>query len=46
MGGLMVARLETIPAVGESVVFHGLKLTALAADERRVRELNVETVKR
>ncbi len=46
MGGLMVAECETVPAVGESVNFHGLKLTALAADERRVRELRVETVRR
>lgn len=46
MGGLMVAQMETVPAVGESLVFHGLKLTAVVADERRVRELRVETVKR
>ncbi len=46
MGGLMVAECETVPAVGESVMFGGLKLTALAADERRVRELRVETVRR
>jgi putative hemolysin len=46
MGGLMVAQLEIVPAAGESVVFHGLKLTALAADERRVRELSVETLKK
>jgi len=46
MGGLMVAQKETVPAVGESVVFSGLKLTALAGDERRVRELQVETVRK
>lgn len=46
MGGLMVAECETVPSVGESVVYRGLKLTALAADERRVRELRVEAVKR
>lgn len=46
MGGLIVAEFETVPAVGESVIFRGLKLTALAADERRVRELRVETVKK
>ena len=34
-----------MPATGESVVFRGLRLTALAADERRVREVRVETVK-
>src|SRR6266568_3296375 len=42
MGGLMLLQLETVPAVGQSVVFRGLKLTATAADERRVRELLVE----
>ena len=42
MGGLMLLQLETIPTVGQSVVFRGLKLTAVAADERRVRELLVE----
>jgi putative hemolysin len=46
MGGLMVAEKETVPAIGESVTFHGLKLTAVAADERRVRELRVETARR
>ncbi|MDB6064324.1 MAG: hypothetical protein JWR26_532 [Pedosphaera sp.] len=46
MGGLMVAERETVPAVGESVIFRGLKLTALAGDERRVRELRVETLRK
>jgi putative hemolysin len=46
LGGLMVMERETVPTVGESVLFRGLKLTALAADERRVRELRAEIVKR
>lgn len=46
MGGLMVAQMEVVPAAGQSVVFHGLKLTAQAADERRIRELLVEVVKK
>ncbi len=46
MGGLMVAERETVPGVGESVMFRGLKLTALSADERRVRELRVEAVRK
>lgn len=46
MGGLVVARNETVPAPGETVIFNGLKLTALVADERRVRELLVETVRK
>ena len=44
MAGLMLRQCETVPAVGETVPFRGLKLTALAGDERRVRELCVETV--
>jgi putative hemolysin len=46
MGGLMVAENESVPAVGESVIFRSLKLTAVSADERRVRELLVEAMKR
>jgi CBS domain containing-hemolysin-like protein len=43
MGGLLLAQLEVVPAVGQSAVFRGLKLTATAGDDRRVRELLVET---
>ncbi len=46
MGGLMVAECETVPAVGESVIYRGLKMTVLAGDERRVRELRVEAVRK
>jgi len=46
LGGLMVMERETVPTVGESIYFRGLKLTTLAADERRVRELRAEVVKR
>ena len=46
MAGLMIAVAEVVPLAGESVVFRGLKLTAKVVDERRVRELLVETVKR
>jgi CBS domain containing-hemolysin-like protein len=45
MGGLLVTLLDMVPARGESAAFSGLKLTAQAADERRVRELLVEAVK-
>jgi CBS domain containing-hemolysin-like protein len=45
MGGLLMSRLEVVPNPGESVVYRGLKLTAQAADERRVRELMVEVVR-
>lgn len=46
MGGLMVSIAEVVPAMGDSVLFRGLKLTAQWVEERRVRELIVETVKR
>ncbi len=45
MGGLLLSLLDVVPATGESATFRGLKLTAQAADERRVRELLVETTK-
>jgi len=44
LGGLLSDQLGVIPAAGESVVFRGLRLTAQAVDERRVKELLVETV--
>jgi CBS domain containing-hemolysin-like protein len=46
MGGLLIHLLEVVPAVGQSVVFRGLRLTAQKVDERRVLELLVEIVKR
>ncbi len=45
MGGLLMMLLETVPGPGDSALFRGLKLTAKATDERRVREMLVETVK-
>ncbi len=44
MGGLLVALKEVVPQTGESVVFGGVRLTAHAADERRVREVMVERI--
>jgi putative hemolysin len=45
MGGLLVTLLDVVPARGESATFSGLRLSAQATDERRVRELLVEVVK-
>jgi CBS domain containing-hemolysin-like protein len=45
MGGLMMNLLDVVPNQGETTSFRGLKLTAQAADERRVREVLVETLK-
>lgn len=46
LGGLMVAQMEVVPGVGQSVVFRGLRFTAQNVDERRVRELLVETIRK
>ncbi len=46
MGGLMVAQMEVVPVAGQSVLFRGLRLTAQVVDERRVKELLVEVVKK
>lgn len=45
MGGLLVALKEVVPQTGESAVFGRVRLTAHAADDRRVREVLVELVK-
>jgi len=45
MGGLLMSLMDVVPRPGDSAVFRGVKLTAAAADERRVRELLVEQVK-
>jgi putative hemolysin len=45
MGGLLTHLRGVVPQAGESASFRGLKLTAHAVDERRVRELMVQRVK-
>jgi putative hemolysin len=46
MAGLALREFEVVPAVGESVTVAGLRLTVKAGDERRIRELLVETAKK
>jgi CBS domain containing-hemolysin-like protein len=46
MAGLALQQFEVVPAAGESVTVAGLRLTVQAADERRIRELLVEVVKK
>ncbi len=46
LGGLLIRQLEVVPAEGQSVVYRGLRLTALKVDERCAQELRVEVVKR
>jgi len=45
MGGLLMSLLDVVPGPGDSAIYRGLKLTAHATDERRVRELLVEVLK-
>jgi CBS domain containing-hemolysin-like protein len=45
MGGLLMNLLDVVPNQGQSATFRGLKLTAQVSDERRVREVLVETLK-
>ena len=44
LGGLLMAQLDIVPEKGQSATVHGLRLTAVGVDERRVRELTVEAV--
>ena len=45
IGGLLMSLLEVVPAPGDSATYRGLRLTARAADERRVREILIEVIK-
>ncbi len=46
MGGLLMSLLDVVPVPGDSASFRGLKLTAQATDERRVKEVLVEATTR
>jgi CBS domain containing-hemolysin-like protein len=46
LSGLALQQFQVVPAPGESVLVGGLRLTVQAADERRIRELLVEVVKK
>jgi putative hemolysin len=46
MAGLALRQFEVVPTAGQSVKVAGLKLTVQAADERRIRELLVEVLKK
>lgn len=46
VAGLMLSLLGVVPARGESVEFRGLRLTAIEVDERRIRQVLVEQLKR
>lgn len=46
LGGLVTMLNEVVPAAGQTVNFRGLRLTAQTVDERRVREVLVEVIKK
>ncbi len=46
MAGLALQQFEVVPDVGESIAVAGLRLTVQAADERRIRDLMVEVIKK
>jgi putative hemolysin len=46
MAGLALHEFQVVPQAGESVLVGGLRLTVQAADERRIRELLVDVVKK
>jgi CBS domain containing-hemolysin-like protein len=43
MAGLVLWLADVVPAAGEVFRFQGLRITVKLADERRIRELLVET---
>ena len=45
IGGLIMHLTSVVPGPGESATFRGLKFTAQNTDERRVREVLIETIK-
>lgn len=46
MGGLVMSLAEVVPSVGDSMKYNGLRFTVLVADERRVREIKVEDIRK
>lgn len=46
MAGLLLLQLGIVPSQGQSATYRGIRMTALVVDDRRVRELLVETVKK
>ena len=46
VGGLMLAQAEVVPSAGQTVQFRGLRLTAEVVDERRVKQIIVEAIRK
>jgi len=45
VGGLLTSLLDVVPGRGDTALFRGLRLTALVAEERRVKEVLVEVMR-
>jgi magnesium and cobalt exporter, CNNM family len=46
MAGLMLAQAEVVPSAGEFLHFRGLRLTAETVEERRVKQILVEVIRK
>ena len=46
MAGLLLLKLGVVPVQGQTARFGGLRLKALVVDERRIKELQVEAVRK
>lgn len=44
IGGLMMETLERVPAVGDSIEWHGYRIAVLKADRQRVKMLSVKAL--
>ena len=46
MAGLLLSRLEVVPTIGQSAIIGQVRLTAHVVDDRRIRELLVDVLKK
>lgn len=46
LGGLVLNEAGVVPLVGDAINYRGLRFTVKAADERRIREMQVEVIKK
>jgi CBS domain containing-hemolysin-like protein len=46
LGGLLLSQCDVVPSQGHSAVVRGLRLTAQVVEERRIRELLIESVRK
>jgi CBS domain containing-hemolysin-like protein len=46
LGGLVLTEAGVVPSVGDVINYRGLRFTVKAADERRIREMQVEVIKK